>query len=215
MSYPLFNYSLYLVTDEKACLGRDLVHVVKQAVEGGVDIVQYREKRLSDLEFRDQYLRLRDALGRFGVPLIINDRWELAKELQADGVHVGRNDSSPSMIHSCWPECSTLGYSIETTDQLNTPESTMATYLAVSPVFPTPTKINTTRPWGISGVKQLRALTEKPLVAIGGINLSNAAEVVEAGTDCLAVVSAICSAANPARAAEELRNVIDRSKRPV
>lgn len=207
-----FNYKLYLVTDQAACGGRRLEEVVEAAVKGGVDIVQIREKSLPEKEFLEKTLRIKDILDGYGIPLIVNDNLPVAIQSKAAGIHVGNKDISPVKIHENWPGCGILGYSIEYEDQLNYPNAELADYLALSPIFSTPTKTDTVTEWGLAGITKIRALTPQPLVAIGSINTSNAASIIRAGADCLAVVSAICSAPDPAKAAEKIRNEIERAE---
>ncbi|MBL0740348.1 thiamine phosphate synthase [Chryseolinea lacunae] len=207
-----FPYSLYLITDEAACRGRDVMAVTEAAVKGGVDLVQLREKNLADDAFLTRALRMKDMLDRYDVPLIINDNLAIAQACHAAGLHVGNTDMPPRTVRARWPACTVLGYSLEYEKQIQNAEAMCSDYLALSPVFATPTKTNTITEWGLAGTRKVRALTTTPLVAIGGINLHNAADVIRAGADCLAVVSAICSADDPARAAERLREEIEKSK---
>ncbi|WP_187263253.1 thiamine phosphate synthase [Pontibacter beigongshangensis] len=207
-----FNYSLYLVTDEAACLGRDLVAVVEAAVKGGVDLVQLREKELPEEAFLAKSLRLKEMLDRYQVPLIINDNLKVAVRSGAAGIHVGNNDMTPAEILKRWTACGILGYSLEYEEHLQHPSADLADYLALSPVFSTPTKTDTVTEWGLEGISRIRSLTSKPLVAIGQVSAANAGAIIRAGADCLAVVSAICSAPDPARAAEALRNEIEKHR---
>lgn len=206
-----FPYRLYLVLAADACAGRDFVAVAEAAVRGGVDLVQLREKQADEPTFRARAERLQTMLTRYGVPLIINDNLAVAQQVGAAGLHVGNHDLPPTRIRAEWPGCGLLGYSIEYAAQLATPETAAADYLGISPVFRTPTKTDTVTEWGLAGIRAIRAATAKPLVAIGNINLTNAQAVARAGADCLAVVSAICQAADPERAAFDLRNELAKS----
>ncbi len=208
-----FPYRLYLVTDEKACGERDLIQVTEDAVKGGVDLVQLREKNLGQKAFLEKALRLKDVLDRYNIPLIINDNLEIAMECVAAGIHVGNSDVSPGEIRMKWPDNPIVGYSIEDESQVTGMSAQYSDYLGVSPVFSTPTKTDTVVEWGLAGIRKIRTISSKPLVAIGGIKKENARMVVAAGADCLAVVSAICSAANPAVAAEMFRNEIEKEIR--
>ncbi len=213
MEKEKFPYRLYLVTDEKACGKRDLIKVTEDAVKGGVDLVQLREKNLGRKAFLEKAMRLKDMLDHYNIPLIINDNLGIAMECVASGIHVGNSDVSPGEIRKEWPGNPIVGYSIEDESQVTGKSAQYSDYLAVSPVFSTPTKTDTIIEWGLAGVRKIRAISSKPLVAIGGINKENARMVVAAGADCLAVVSAICSAANPAVAAEMFRNEIEKGMR--
>lgn len=205
-----FNYRLYLVTDEKACLGRDLLWVVEEALKGGVDVVQLREKALDTIAFTRRALELKNITDKYGVPLIINDDLEVAIAVEAAGIHVGNNDTPPLAIRQRLLK-ELIGYSIEYEHQLQTAQEAVCDYLALSPVFSTPTKTDTVTEWGLQGVARIRQLTAKPLVAIGNIGFANAGSIITAGADCLAVVSAICSATQPARAAEQIRTEIEQA----
>ncbi|MGO3285869.1 MAG: thiamine phosphate synthase [Mesonia sp.] len=205
-----FPYKLYLVISEEACLHDHFLKVAEQAVKGGVDLVQLREKETSTTAFQQKAFQLKEILDRYNVPLIINDNLEVAKKVEAFGVHVGRSDLPPTQILQKWKNINCLGYSIEDENQLYTKETEAADYLGISPVFKTPTKTDTITEWGLSGVRHIRSITQKPLVAIGLMKVENAQKVIKAGANCLAVVSAICASKNPAKAAEQLRNEIEK-----
>lgn len=207
----MFNRRLYLVISEEACKGRDLVTVAKAAVKGGVDLVQLREKELDNPAFLERALRLREALVPYRVPLIINDNLWVAQQCNATGIHVGNSDIPPLAIKAQWPSCGILGYSIEYEKQLYTAEAAASDYLALSPIFATPTKTDTVTEWKLEGISKLRTLTDKPLVAIGAIHEGNAADVIRAGADCLAIVSAICGAPDPEKAAAAIRIEIEKA----
>jgi len=204
----VFPYKLYLVVSEEACRGRDILWVTEQAVKGGVDLVQLREKQKSVAEFTALAIRLKVLLDNYNVPLIINDNVEVAIAVGAHGVHVGNSDMPPSHIKQLWPDCPLLGYSIEHLEQLSGTEVHYADHLGISPVFSTPTKTDTVTEWGLDGITQIRILTDKPLVAIGNVNATNARAVMKAGADCLAVVSAICAADDPRQAAIDILSAI-------
>ena len=190
-------------------MGRPLTDVVLQAVQGGVGCVQLREKQLSSRDFLAQALVLMELLRPFGVPLVINDRIDIALACGAQGVHLGQSDVPVDRARALLPAQVFLGWSVETLEQVSASAALPVDYLGVSPVFATPTKTDTAAPWGLDGLRQVRAATARPLVAIGGIHAGNAAAVRAAGADSLAVVSAICSAPDPRASAQELRNLID------
>jgi thiamine-phosphate pyrophosphorylase len=206
-----FLSRLYLVVSQEACLDRDLVMVTEQAVKGGVDLVQLREKTLTLPEFTQTAIRLKAMLDSYNVPLIINDNIEVARASGAFGIHVGNSDIPPSQVKAQWADCNLLGYSIEYMEQLSNSEIQYADYLGISPVFSTSTKTDTVTEWGLEGIQAIRQQTNKPLVAIGNMNKNNAFDVIKAGADCLAVVSAICGADDPAKAAEAIRNQIEKA----
>ncbi|WP_234300256.1 thiamine phosphate synthase [Elizabethkingia bruuniana] len=186
-----------------------MLKVAEQAILGGVDIVQLREKNLPLEVFLKKAQQLREITEKYAIPLIINDNAAVAFRINAAGVHVGNNDIQPMVLRQQdYYNDKIIGYSIEYLTQLENEQTTVSDYLGISPVFRTDTKTNTVTEWGLDGVRKIRQLTQKPLVAIGNIHVNNAKAVVDAGADCIAVVSAICSADNPQKAAYELKNEI-------
>ncbi|MCT2561173.1 thiamine phosphate synthase [Chryseobacterium herbae] len=209
MSLNPFPYQLYLVISEADCVGRNFLQVAEQAMLGGVDVIQLREKNSSTDSFLAKAQQLIELTDKYSVPLIINDNIQVAEKVDAAGIHVGNSDASPvylrqrPLLHH-----KIIGYSIEYLSQLDNEQTAVSDYLGISPVFRTDTKTDTITEWGLEGIKTIRQLTEKPLVAIGHIHLGNAKEVMNAGADCLAVVSAICGAPDPQKAAYQLKNEI-------
>ena len=206
------DWSLYFVTDGKLARGRAVEDVVAAAVRGGVTVVQLREKELSTREFIESARRLRAALESAGVPLIINDRVDVALAAGAAGVHLGQSDMPCPDARRLVGCDAIIGLSVETLDQAEEAESLNVDYLGVSPIFSTPTKTDTAGEWGIEGLRNLRLCTGRVLVAIGGLNSSNAAGVIEAGADGIAVVSAIAAAPDPEVAARELRRIVEEAR---
>jgi thiamine-phosphate pyrophosphorylase len=200
---------LYLVTDSAACLGRALPDVVDAAMQGGVGCVQLREKQLDTRRFAEMAIALKAQLAPHGVALVINDRIDVALACQAEGVHLGQSDMPVAIARRLLPPHVFIGLSVETPQQARDAAVLDVDYLGVSPIFTTPTKTDTGTPWGLDGLRRLRTGTPLPLVAIGGIQLSNAQQVLDAGADGLAVVSAICSAPSPQEAAGQLRAVFN------
>lgn len=203
-----FPYKLYLVISQADCKGQNFLTVAEEAILGGVDIIQLREKNDSTDTFVRKALQLKDITEKYKVPLIINDCLEVAKSVDATGIHVGKKDITPIEIRKQWNKDKYIGYSIEHIDQLSSEQAIVADYLAISPVFKTLTKTDTITEWGLEGIKTIRRLTNQPLVAIGNLDLSNVKSVRDAGADCIAVVSAICGATDPQQAAYELINEI-------
>ena len=210
----LIDYSLYLVTDRGLALGRDTVNIVRAAITGGVTCVQLREKHCATRAFIDEARALKALLDTLTnrIPLIINDRLDIALAIGADGVHLGQTDMpirdarrlvGPSMI---------IGISAESIADAIRAEAEGADYIGISPVFATPTKTDTAPPLGLEGVRQIRAAVSLPLVAIGGIQEENASAVIRAGADGVAVVSAIVAAACPRKAANALKQQIQSAR---
>ncbi len=199
---------LYLVTDRNLCLGRKLEEVILMSVRGGAAYVQIREKDMTTGDFIGEALRIKTILAPFSVPLIINDRVDVALAVRAEGVHVGQDDMPYQMARSLMGPDKIVGLSVETWEDVEKAQDIDCDYIGVSPVFATPTKTDTKGAWGLEGLARISAFSRHRLVAIGGINLSNAAQVIAAGADCLAVVSGICSAPDPESTSRELANLI-------
>lgn len=210
---PSIDYSLYLVTDRKMVGDRVWIDVVMGAVAGGVTVVQLREKDIDATEFTALATALRQRLDGYGLPLIINDNYEVAMATGADGVHVGQNDISCKELRKIVGDKLVIGVSVSTVEEAIDAESEGADYLGISPVFDTPTKTDTPTATGLYGLRKIRAAVRLPLVAIGGININNAASVIASGASGLAVVSAIMAASDPQNTAKELRKQIELAKR--
>ncbi|MHB8056209.1 MAG: thiamine phosphate synthase [Candidatus Aminicenantales bacterium] len=201
-----------LVTDQALSGGRPVEKIIEAAVSGGITIVQLREKVATTREFVALGRRVAEFLRPRRIPLIINDRVDVALAVFADGVHLGATDMSAADARAILGPKAIIGLSVENEGQAVATERLDVDYLGVSPVFATPTKTDAGPAWGIEGLWRLRPLVRKPLVAIGGINSGNAARVLEAGVDGLAVVSAICGATDPEAAARELRTILDNKR---
>lgn len=195
---------LYLVTDRPLCGGRALEEVVAQAVEGGVACVQLREKELGTRAFVELAVALKRLLAPAKVPLIINDRLDVALAAGADGLHVGQGDMPYDLVRRFMGPRAIIGLSVETWADVEQAQAFDVDYLGVSPVFQTPTKTDTKAAWGLEGIRRIKAFSRHPLVAIGGLNPANAAAAVQAGADGIAVVSAICASPDPRQAARDL-----------
>ncbi len=206
------DYSVYLVTDRPLCCGRDLVEIVGLAVQGGASMVQLREKQAGTRDFVAIAHALLDIVRPAGVPLLINDRIDVALAVGADGVHVGQSDMPYEDARCLLGPEAIIGLSVETMEQAKEAESWDVDYFGVSPVFASTTKTDTGEPWGLEGLRRLREQSAKPLVGIGSLGPANAADVIRAGADGVAVVSAICSAEKPDRAAAELCRVVRSSR---
>jgi thiamine-phosphate pyrophosphorylase len=195
---------IYLVTDQAACKGRSLESIVSDVVKAGISCVQLREKETDTRLFLQKALKLKSMLSPAKVPLIINDRVDIALAAKADGVHLGQRDMPYEQARRLMGPYAVIGLSVETWKDVENAQDIDVDYLGVSPVFPTPTKTDTKSPWGLEGLKKIRTYSRHPLVAIGGLDAFNIQETITAGADAIAVVSAICSADDPFSAAEQL-----------
>jgi thiamine-phosphate pyrophosphorylase len=205
------DWSLYLVTDRKLSRGRSLIEVVDEAVRGGVTAVQLREKECPDDEFIELAKEIRNILKGRPVPLLINDRIGVALAAGADGVHIGQSDTPYDEARERLGPDALIGLSVETMEQAVAAENLDVDYLGVGPIYTTATKTDTEPPWGTAKLRVVRARSRHTLVAIGGITAGNAGEVIRAGADGIAVVSAVCSKDSVRGAAAELRDTIDRA----
>lgn len=202
------DLTLYLVTDRSLARGRATADIVREAVAGGASCVQLREKHCGTREFIEEARAVRAVLQGTGVPLIINDRVDVALAAQADGVHLGQQDMTLADARRLVPKNWIIGVSAESVKDAVRAEQEGADYVGASPVFATPTKTDTSPPLGLNGLAAMCKAVAIPVVAIGGIHLSNASQVMDAGAAGLAVVSAIVSAPDPRVAAAELWRVI-------
>ena len=207
------DLSLYLVTDRDLSLGRSLEEVVSEAVAGGVTIVQLREKEASTGEFIALARRLMTLLRPLGIPLVINDRVDVALAVDADGVHIGQSDMSYEDARRLMGPEKIIGLSVESFEDIQAANTLDVDYVGISPVYGTPTKTDTAEPFGLEGLKKAVAMSVHPAVAIGGMNASTIGEVIDAGADGVAVVSAICSAEKIAEAASTLKYIVNEHSR--
>jgi thiamine-phosphate pyrophosphorylase len=203
-----FDLSLYLVTDRELSLGRPLEFIVEEAVKGGVTMVQLRENNCSSLEFYHLARNLKTLLQPHKVPLIINNRADIALAVDADGLHIGQSDLPWQVARRLLGPDKILGLSVETIQQTEEANEHDIDYIGISPVFATPTKTDTAPPFGLEGVKAVSAVSRHPSVGIGGINSENAGQIIAQGTNGIAVVSAISATENPRLSAKLLLNII-------
>jgi len=206
------DYSLYLVTDRGLSCGRTTLEIVTAAVSGGVTCVQLREKKASTREFIREALTLIEYLRSVTVPLIINDRLDVALAVEADGVHLGRKDMPLAMARAIVEDRMVIGISVESLEDAVAAEAGGADYLGVSPIYQTPTKTDTAPALGVAGLRIIRQAVNLPLVGIGGLHRGNAAEIIRNGADGVAVVSAIVAAQDPMQAARGLKGVIAKAR---
>ncbi len=198
-------YRLCLVTDRDAGRGRALVDIVAQAVAGGVTMVQLREKAATTRAFLEEARALKALLAPLGVPLLINDRVDIAMAVDADGVHVGQSDMPVAQVRDMLRAMPgghrIIGLSITNSTQMQREDARQTDYLGVGPLYLQQTKPDASTPLGVEGFRSLRAMTDRPVMAIGGLKADNCAPVIAAGADGLAIVSGIMGADDPHAAA--------------
>lgn len=200
---------LYLITDENQ--DGKLLQKVEAALTGGARIVQYRAKGIRPDDRRDMALQLRELCNRFSAKLIINDLPELAREVDADGVHLGQDDMPVVQARQILGGSKLIGLSTHSVDEALKAEAHGADYIALGSIFPTDTK-DDTHLVGLDMLRKVRMAVRIPLVAIGGITPDGAFEALEVGADSVAVISGIMADADPARAAKEYALLFNRNK---
>ena len=203
-----FDLTLYLVTDPRLVAARWLMSVVEAAVRGGATIVQLRDPDAHGRALVEQARALKALLSPLAIPLIINDRVDVAIAAGADGVHLGQDDMAPGDARALLGPGPILGLSVGSPAEHAASDLAGVDYLGVGPVKATGTKADAGAAIGPAGVAAVRALTRLPIVGIGGLDATTAGEVIRAGADGVAVVSAICAATDPEAAARALRQAI-------
>ena len=206
------DFGLYLVTDRVLSGGRRLEQIVRQSVASGVTVVQLREKDAGAREFLNQAFSLRQMTTVLAIPFIINDRVDIALACRADGVHLGQEDMPCALARRIAGEDMIIGVSVSTVEEALKAEADGADYLGIGPLFATTTKADASAATGLGVLRTIREAVRIPLVGIGGITSGNAGDVIRAGADGVAVVSAIIASLDPGAAARALRSAIDRAR---
>jgi thiamine-phosphate pyrophosphorylase len=203
-----FDLSLYLITDPELCAAKGVVEVVERAVGNGASMVQLRDRSTPRDALVQLARSLLNVLRPFRVPLIINDRVDVALLAGAHGVHVGQTDMPVREARALLGPDHILGLSVGTLSELERSELRVVDYIGVGPVFATGTKPDAGAPIGLPGLRAVARRAGKPSVAIGGIHPHNAAAAIEHGAHGIAVVSAICGQPDPGAAARELAQIV-------
>ena len=185
------DYTLYLVTDRGILKGSDLYKSVEKAIKGGVTLVQLREKDVSSLDFYNIAIRLKALTHYFNVPLIINDRLDIALAADADGLHIGQEDLPLEAARRLLGTGKILGYSVSCVEEALRGEKGGADYLGAGPVYPTGSKPDALEPIGVDTFKKIVENVSIPVVGIGGIGVSNIREVKASGAAGASLISAI------------------------
>ncbi len=203
------DYTLYLVTDREILKGRDLLQAVEEALAGGVTLVQLREKDASSREFFELAVSIKNLTAGYGVPLIINDRLDIALAVQADGLHIGQEDLPLPVVRKLMGPDKIIGYSVSNVEEARYGEKHGADYLGAGPVFTTATKKVSTPTLGPTGLKRIKETVSIPVVGIGGINIENLKEVRRTGVDGVSIVSGILGSDRPGHTALSIRREWD------
>ena len=209
----MIDYRVYLVTDDPSRYSGNWLDNVRAAVEGGVTCVQYRDTESVAKVQYERILALRDAIGK--TPIIVNNDAELAKAVEAEGVHVGQGDMSPDEVRAIvGPDCE-IGQSITAIGQVAHINRAVVGCIGIGPVFDArKTKADASEAMGLDRLREIvQRMPDLPNCAIGGITLANAAEVIAAGAKGLAVVSAFSKSENPYEVAREFRLLFDNRRK--
>ena len=201
------DLSLYLVTDKSDDVEKFL-KTIEEAIKGGVSVVQIREKTADTLDFYNLSLKVKEITSKYNVPLIINDRVDVALAIDADGVHVGQSDMPCEVTRKLVGPDKIVGVSAATIDEAKKAEKDGADYIGTGTVFPTATKDDAPKITK-KDLKEIADSINIPVVAIGGINLNNASQLSDTGIKGLSVVSAIMSSDDPKKSAEKLLNIFN------
>jgi thiamine-phosphate pyrophosphorylase len=204
--------TLYLITDRKLSRGRSTTEVVQAALAGGVDVVQLREKEADTAFFVAEALRVHELTARYNVPLIINDRLDVALAIEAEGAHVGQTDLPAALARNIFPPPRILGVSTSNVDMARRAQQDNADYIGFGPIYATSTKVTAASPRGLQLVHTVRQAITIPMVVLGGITSATITDVVAAGADHVAVCSAIVAAEDIQRAAATLKEAMGKAR---
>lgn len=210
------DVSLYVITDSVLSRGRSHEAVLRQALAGGANVIQLRDKQASNRELYRLGLTLQELARQHHAKLIINDRLDVALAVDADGLHVGQDDLPAKTARRLLGPRKILGVSVENGEQARQAELDGADYVAIGPIYEARgSKSDAGAPVGPKAIAEVRHATRLPLVAIGGIKRHHIPEVIAAGADGIAVISAVVSAPDPETAARELADDLARAKATV
>jgi thiamine-phosphate pyrophosphorylase len=209
------NLDLYVITDETIAGGLSHTAIARRAIAGGADVIQLRDKTCCPAEFRRAAREIRTITRKNGTLFIINDRLDIALACDADGVHLGQDDQRVSTARQIAPPGFIIGASVGTVAEAREAEREGADYLALSPTFSTTSKDNAGPGLGLGRLREIRCAVSLPLVAIGGINRENVRDVLKAGADGVAVISAVVGSPDITAAARELKDLVREYKSSV
>ena len=200
------DYSVYLVTDRRNKTDEEFLNIIEEAIKGGTTVVQLREKTASTKEFYDLALRVKEITSRYGVPLLINDRIDIALAIDSEGVHIGQDDMPADIAREIIGEDKILGVSASTVEEAKKAENDSADYIGSGAVFPTATKDDADSV-SKEELKEIVDSIDIAVVAIGGITVENASSLKDSGIAGFSVVSAIMSAEDPKEASKKLKEI--------
>ena len=196
--------TIYLITDDRYFQGRDLIRTIKEAIKGGVTAVQYRFKNKSTKQMYEELLELRRLTRETGTDLVVNDRPDLALAVEADGVHIGKDDIPPEAVRKVVGDKMYIGWTTNSLDEVKEAQDLPVDYIGFGSIYPTGTKENYTLA-GVDALREAVRISQKPVVAIGGIMPYRIAEVVKAGARNIAISAGILGFEDVRKAAEEIQ----------
>jgi thiamine-phosphate pyrophosphorylase len=203
------DYALMFVTDDSVTDDRVFFKILEEALKGGVTTIQLREKSCSTHSFYKRALKTKTLCKAYNVPLLINDRIDIALAVDADGVHIGQTDMPYAAARALLGNTKIIGLSVSNILQATEAEKLNADYIGISPIFDTSTKKSDLAPaLGIEGLKMIRPLFSKSIVCIGGIHKGNVVDIIKNGADGVALISAISQAENPLKETQKLKEII-------
>lgn len=200
---------LVVITDTKVQSRFSHEELAELACAGGADVIQFRDKNMTDEEYARVAARLLDICRAHEAQLIINDRVEIAKTVGAHGVHVGRDDMRVQDARVILGSLAVIGTSAASAAEAQQAHKAGADYVGVGHVFATSSKIKSGPPIGLEVLADASRNTSRPVIAIGGINIENAGDVMRAGAHGIAVISAVCAAKDPKAAAARLKEIVE------
>lgn len=198
------NLTIYLITDDKYFKDRDLFETIEQALQGGVTAVQYRFKNKTTRQMYEELLKIREITRNYGADLVVNDRADLALAVDADGVHVGKEDLPPEAVRKVVGDKLYIGYTANSLEELREAQDLPIDYIGFGSIYPTSTK-ESYKLVGLDALREAVRISEKPIVAIGGIMPYRVSEVLKAGCRNLAISAGILGFADVKKAAEEIK----------
>ena len=203
------NHTLMYVTDDNIKDDTLFFNCLESALKGGANCIQLREKYSSTLTFYNRALKAKAMCETYNIPLIINDRLDIALAINADGIHIGQQDMPYAIVRKLLGKDKIIGLSVSNKKQALVANTLNVNYIGLSPVFTTATKTkDLAKPLGINGLKHIKTISNKPIICIGGITINNTPELLQHGANGIAVVTAISKAKNPETATKKLKKII-------
>ncbi len=201
------SLNLYLVTHDIGVSEEQFLSIIEESLKGGVTAVQLRDKNLSDESYKALAIKCKELTDKYQIPFFVNDRAYIAKEIGANGIHIGQSDCGIDEVRTIFGN-KVIGISVSNLSEAIKAEKSNADYISIGPIFKTSTKLDAAPPIGIDELKNIKKRITKPLVVIGGININNVGQILSLGIKNIALSSAIFSSQNPTLASRAFLNCI-------